>query len=332
VIDKAEVMLLGRRNRRVFRERLLLLGLVGALLCAGCASGTATPVSGLADQEVQAAIEGLGHEDIQVRTTAAETLCGLEPEVSVPALLQALRDTEDASVRSEIVGVLGRIGPEDGVVPTLIETLLRDKDRDVREHAAVVLERVGAVEVVVPALIQAMVGDFYAYYSRATEFICGLEPEASVPVLLQALEDAEDVNERHVIINVLWRIGPEDGVAPALIKTLLHDKDRDVRGHAAVVLGKRIGPEEGVVPALIQAMVDDPSSHWAVAEGLTEIGPPAGEAVPALIDALDECASDNDLACDVERYAIVRALQAITGQDFAEDASAWREWWEKHSR
>jgi HEAT repeat protein len=232
VIDKAEVMLLGRRNRRVFRVRLLLLGLVGALLCAGCASGTATPVSGLADQDVQVAIEGLGHEDIQVRITAAETLCGLEPEISVPALLQALRDTEDASVRSEIVGVLGRIGPE-------------------------------------------------------------------------------------------------DGVAPALIETLLHDKDREVRGHAAVVLGKGIGPEEGVVPALIQAMVDDPSSHWAVAEGLTGIGPPAEEAVPALIDALDECASDNDLACDVERSAIVRALQAITGQDFAEDASAWREWWEE---
>lgn len=90
-----------------------------------------------------------------------------------------------------------------------------------------------------------------------------------------------------------------------------------------------MGSEEGVVPALIQAMVDDPHMRWAVSEGLTNIGPSAVEAVPALIQALEDgCAYETEAACDVERHAIVRALRTITGQDFADDTSTWREWWE----
>ena len=223
-----------RRNRRETSDRLLLFGLTVLIFCASCASGTATPVSTMTDQEVRAAIESLEDESFDVRRAAAEVLCGLGPEAvgAVPVLVQALRDAENASVRSEIVGVLGRIGPAEGVVPALIETLLEDKD-----------------------------------------------------------------------------LG--------------------VRGHTACVLGG-IGPEEGVVPALIQAMVDDPNMRWAVAEGLKNIGSAAAEAVPALIQALeDECASEMRDVCDIERNAIVRAMRAITGQDFAEDASAWREWWEE---
>lgn len=226
-----------RRNRRGIRDRFLLFGLIVTIFCAACASDTATPVSSTPSQEVQATIESLEDGSFDVRRATTEALCGLEPEAvgAVPTLVQALRNAEDAGVRSEIVGVLGRIGPRDGVVPALIETLLEDKDPG-------------------------------------------------------------------------------------------------VRGHAAFVLGG-IGPEEGVVPALIQAMEDDPNMRWAVTEGLKKLGPTAAEAVPALIEALeDECASEIKEACDVERNAIVRALRAITGQDFVEDASAWRGWWEEQQK
>lgn len=165
----------------------------------------------------------------------------------------------------------------------------------------------------------------------AAEALCGLGPEAvgAIPALIQALRDAENAGVRSEIVGVLGRTGPEDGVVPALIETLLEDKDAGVRGHTAFVLGG-IGPEEGIVPALIQAMVDDPNMRWAVTEGLKNIGPAAAEAVPALIQALeDECASEIKKVCDIERNAIVRALRAITSQDFAEDASVWRERWEE---
>lgn len=225
---------LDRRDRRKRRVRLLLLGCAIAILCAACTSGTATFVPRTTDQKVRTAIENLEDERLDVRRAAAEALCALDAgaEGVTPALVQALRDAESAGVRSEIVGILGRIGPKEGVVPALIETLLGD---------------------------------------------------------------------------------PDGGV----------------RGHAAVVLGS-MGTEQGVVSALVQAMVDDPTMRWAVTEGLTNIGPVAAEATPALIRALEDgCVSEIEEACEVERYAIVRALRAITGQDLAEDAGAWRGWWEE---
>ena len=183
----------------------------------------------------------------------------------------------------------------------------------------------------VRAAIESLEDESFDVRRDPTEVLYGLGPEAvgAAPVLVQALRDSENASVRSEIVGVLGRIGPVEGVVPALIETLLEDKDLGVCGHTAFVLGG-IGPEEGVVPALIQAMVDDPNLRWAVAEGLKKIGSAAAEAVPALIQTLeDECASELRDVCEIERNAIVRALRAITGQDFAEDASAWREWWEE---
>jgi len=255
----------------------------------------------MTDQEVRTAIESLEDEaaSYQQRLQAVWTLQKMGPAAveAIPALIETLGD-ENATVRKAAATALGEIGPGQGIVFALIQAL-GDESLDVRRAAA--------------------------------EALCGLEAEAvgTVPALVQALRDAENAGVRSEIVGVLGRIGPEDGVVPALIETLLEDKDPGVRGHAAVMLGG-IGPEEGVVPALIQAMEDEPNMRWAVTEGLKNMGPAAAEAVPALIQALeDECASEIEQVCDVERNAIVRALRAVTGQDFAEDASAWREWWEE---
>ena len=242
-----EMMRLDRGNKRVFMRSLLFLVLVCGVLGVSCASGTATPVSIPTavmptpvlispEEAVEAAIEGLEYEDIHMRMEAMRTLAELDPEVVVPALLEVLKETEDVRVRSDVVGVLVRIGPVEGVVP-------------------------------------------------------------------------------------------------ALIDTLLNDEDRTVRGHAASVLGRRIGAEEGVIPALVRAMEEDPRARWAVTEGLVVIGPEAEEAVPSLMQAaLGGCSSEGEAVCEIERNAIFRTLQAITGQDFGDDASAWQEWWETHGR
>jgi HEAT repeat protein len=227
---QAEVAFLDRANRR----RLPLLALVVAVLCSACTSGEVTLVPRTTDQKVQAAIANLADERLDVRRAASEALCRLEQQTAAtgPALVEVLRHAENADLRSEIAGVLGRIGSK-------------------------------------------------------------------------------------------------EVVAPALMETLLGDPDPGVRGHAAVVLGS-MGTEKGVVPALVQAMVDEPHMRWAVTEGLARIGPPAAQAVPALIQALEDgCASEIEAACEVERNGIVRALRAITGQDFGEDVLAWREWWDE---
>jgi len=292
---------LDRRNGREIGDHLLLLGLSLIVCCAACAPSTATPSPRAADPRVQEAIQTTGDTaaPCQQRLQAIWTLQEIGPTAveGVPALIQALGD-ENARVREAAAVALGEIGPEKGVVTALIQAL-GDENALVRRGAAAALGEIGP------------------------------EAAGAVPALIQMLRDAEDARVRSEMVGVLGRIGVEEGVAPALIQTLLEDEDAGVRGHAAFMLG-HIGPEEGVVPALVQAMEDDPGMRWAVTEGLVKIGPAAAEAVPALIQALeDECSSEIENVCGIERDAIVRALRAITGQDFADNASAWREWWEE---
>lgn len=129
-------------------------------------------------------------------------------------------------------------------------------------------------------------------------------------------------------IPVLPSPTPEENDIPALIDTLLHGSDHGARAKAAIRLGG-FGARDGIVPALAQAMQEDPTMRWAICEGLHAIGPDAMEAVPALIEALEDgCNSEDKTWCAVERGALVRTLPKITGQDFGEDAAAWRAWWE----
>ncbi|MDP2949743.1 MAG: HEAT repeat domain-containing protein [Chloroflexota bacterium] len=140
-------------------------------------------------------------------------------------------------------------------------------------------------------------------------------------VFVQALSD-EDYWVRFYAARALGEIGPEEGVVPALIQAL-GDEERAVRENAAWSLGK-IGREAvDAVPALAQALGDE--HQWvreAAACALRDIGPEAVEAVPALIQALE----DEDLPVG---HPAAEALEAITGQDFGEDADRWRQWWEE---
>lgn len=140
-------------------------------------------------------------------------------------------------------------------------------------------------------------------------------------VFAQGLED-EVSSVREAAAGALGKVGPEEGVVPALIRTLEDDEDEYVRGAAAWALGD-IGPEEGVVPALIRALEEDEKS-WvrrSAAWGLEKIGPEAVDAVPALIQTLG-------VEDEYERWDAAKALEAIAEQDLGEDADRWRQWWE----
>lgn len=73
----------------------------------------------------------------------------------------------------------------------------------------------------------------------------------------------------------------------------------------------------------VQALGDeDWDVRRAAALALRDIGPDAKEAVPALIQALGDEGSGG-------RLPTALALEAITGQDFGEDAERWQQWWEE---
>jgi hypothetical protein len=61
-------------------------------------------------------------------------------------------------------------------------------------------------------------------------------------------------------------------------------------------------------------------ARQSAAEVLGEMGPAAMDAVPELIEALDD-------GNEYVRAAAEGSLKAITGQDFGKDAKQWQEWW-----
>jgi HEAT repeat protein len=81
-----------------------------------------------------------------------------------------------------------------------------------------------------------------------------------------------------------------------------------------------------VVSALIQALGDqDVYVRQTAVLALKRIGSEVMAAVPALIQALQ------DKSDRVRGYA-AEALEAITGQQFGQDAARWQQWWNEQQR
>ena len=91
-----------------------------------------------------------------VRAAAAEALGAIGDPQAVPALIQALGDS-DSAVRRAAAEALGKLG-DPQAIPALIQAL-GDSDRDVRRAAAEALGAIGDPQAV-PALIQALGDDW----------------------------------------------------------------------------------------------------------------------------------------------------------------------------
>ena len=116
----------------------------------------------------------------------------------------------------------------------------------------------------------------------------GISPDASIPDLIELLEDPEwNVRKNAAIALTAW--GPEaEPAVPALIEAL-SDEEWQVRKPAAQALAA-IGPaSQSAIPALIEALQDE---EWHVrkpaAQALAAIGSAAQSAIPALVEALDD--------------------------------------------
>ena len=183
-------------------------------------------------------------------------------------LIQALKAQEE-SARLEAVDQLGAMREKAAEAVPALTKLLADDSAAVRAHAADALGKIGpAAKPAAPALIELMT-----------------DPDDAV--CRQALEALRQI-----------RPGPEVGI-PAVTKVLTEASPAmQVRALHALA---EIGPE--VVPFLIEALAEEDAVHWACI-GLQEIGPEAKDAVPALIEALD------DPRLDVRRE-VTLALAAI---------------------
>lgn len=319
-------------------------------MAAASALGDIGPELGV----VPALMGAMGDDDEAVGARVAAALVRISGPKLVPDLIEALQD-EDNTVRANAANALGMIGPEaKDAVPHLIE-LLKDENYYVQDNVIHALEQIDPETGVIFALIKTMEGKTPIENMTAVQALGRIGPKA-VPALIEAMQD-EDSSMRESAIYALWwmqpqtdpeatevvlalikalgdensdvrvraadalgQIGPKASAAvPALIEAL-KDEDSSVRKSAAEALGK-IGSETSVaVPALIKALKDEDSSVGsAAAYSLQQIGPEASESVPALIEALGD---------EALNYWATFALEAITGQDFGEDAGQWKKWWD----
>lgn len=179
-------------------------------------------------------------------------------------------DSDDESARLAAIHALGQQGGKiEGAIAALIEQL-GDDSAVVRAHAARALGQIG------PAAKSAA------------------EPLAKLAFHKEAVVRREAVKAYRSI-----RPGPE--VSIPLFTKLLEEAEPEIRTQVMTAMA-----EEGkaVVPALIQALGSEKSAYWACVV-LSDIGPDAQQAVPALVKVVQ-----SDQLLDVRREAVL-ALAAI---------------------
>jgi HEAT repeat protein len=264
--------------------------------------------------------------DAAARSPAAEALGSIrESKLTVPALTDALKNTE---TRAAAVRGLGVFGPgAKAALPALLDvfkdskgnartaalealfaiepraeacqaaliTSLKDPDAAVQETAIELCERY-ASKATLPALLdvfQTSTGNTRAE-ALSSLFAVDSESEVARSALLAALKDVpgpKDLKKRiawTAAIRICVEQGPKAKAAVPVIVEVLTAKDVPATQKASLARAlRRMGPAaEPAVPALIALFNSEKDVRWDVAEVLGAIGPPARTAVSAMREVL----------------------------------------------
>jgi HEAT repeat protein len=239
------------------------------------------PDAGAAVPELIAALE---HKTEALHARAAYTLgeIGQAAAEAVPALnrLLAREDTETIATRFQAARALWAIAQQTkDILPVLAEAL-KDEDPDLNRQAAETLAKMAAKlpaadaalkqqlrERTVPHLIRLLSqekADPVRTTAATTLGSLGLEAQAAVPALMQALEE-EDAELRGSAAEALGKIGAAETEAkakPVAART----------AYSALLFFSKVDPHERVQRAANTALL--------------KIGRPSGEDAPGLIDIL----------------------------------------------
>jgi HEAT repeat protein len=248
----------------------------------------------------------LGDRDGQLRSASAQALAAMAPD-SLPAITRELKNAADAGVRWMCLDALARSGGHAGrVIPQIVEAL-RDADAGVRFKACETLRpHIGGAHAAVPTL---------------TEWL-----------------DNKDAGMRFWGCLLLGEMGgPAKAAVPRLIERVKSDDNVDVRGHAAIALGRMAADARAAAPVLLAAFTDAkiPAGHWARNEiakawGATRpnIAGPAIELFdenPALFAALLYNGDTPNFGPETgDRKSGAACLRVNPNQRYAEFVAGWR--------
>jgi HEAT repeat protein len=267
-------------------------------------------------------------ESVKVRAGAALALgkIGADPGLACPVLVEALHDPAPR-VRTAAALALGLFGPgAQGAGPALAAAL-RNEDAEVTSAAATALGNLGPrAEPAVPLLIDLLRQDRRELRLRAVAVLGRIGPaaQAAGPALAEVTTDRDPALRREAL-RALVTADPQARVSVAALLEGLRcadsELDRNVRAWASLSLG-RIGPPAAeAVPQLVKALEDSQGSVRSAASlALGQIG---AQAVPALVKALDHvdprvragAAHALGVAGSAARRAVPALRQALRDED-----------------
>jgi HEAT repeat protein len=207
---------------------------------------------------------------------------------AAPALVPLLEST-DKRLRNTVCAALGNMGSQaKAAVPALVK-LLAIKDSNLQKTVVRTLGRIG------PAAREALEPLDKLTHStdpatRAAAFsVLGLishDPRDLLPRALAALEDRDDT----VQLSGLELLAQADPRHPKLIPATLALLDKPTLRMRVFVFLPRLGPAgSAAVPTLVDLLNSkDLSVRYQVLNALGQMGPAAREAVPALVETLKD--------------------------------------------
>ena len=188
----------------------------------------------------------LGHSNLRVRRAAIAALSGRDPAETLPGVLAALADPEDATARSAAADVLLRYGS--AVLPGLIRALDPARQRDLTIQILVVLGKIPSRETVDAVTPLAGHPD-PSIAAAAIGCLGGLKDPSTVPTLLAVLESGERWQTFYAI-DALGEVGHAAAVSrllPLIGEPYYRKAVLRAMGH--------IG-DESVIRPLVTALVD----------------------------------------------------------------------------
>jgi HEAT repeat protein len=178
-----------------------------------------------------------------VRAAVANVLGQIGPEAkqAVPALTEALADS-DAAGRREILFALGRIGAEDASAVAAIIQAMEDEEENVRYSAVYALGKIGAPAAAgTEALKKNLVSEDAFFRMCSAWALAMVNPQGediaklTVPLLVEALKH-ERAFARIEAADALGRLGKNALSAAPALQAALKDPDDGVREAAATAL------------------------------------------------------------------------------------------------
>lgn len=200
-------------------------------------------------------VASLADTDPEVARAAGDSLRNLGPP-SVPLLVLELRSPHTIArlQAADLLGYREDFGDALGAAVGPLVTALKDADEHVRAQTASTLGKIGSGNPIVPTALAAALSD----------------PDPAVRIS-SAL--------------ALGRLGTDARPVLHELGARLEDPVAMVRVEAARALWRIEAQPDRVVPTLVAAMRCR-DAHWQAALALGEIGQPAQDAIPALLDAL----------------------------------------------